>query len=101
MNPNNPLAPEHLLREIELTEAFRKRYPKLRQVARFDTASHRTMPRVAKLLTILRRFDAKEIQCYCFHGLSYACPMEELARLGDPAASNGRVILAHLGIHAK
>jgi acetate kinase len=29
--------------------------------------------------------------------LSYAYLMEELARLGDPAASKGRVILAHLG----
>ena len=32
-----------------------------------------------------------------FHGLSYAYLMEELARLGDPAATTGRVILAHLG----
>jgi acetate kinase len=29
--------------------------------------------------------------------LSYAYLMEELARLGDPAATTGRVILAHLG----
>ena len=92
-----PYDPEHLPREIELIEAFRKRYPKLRQVACFDTAFHRTMPRVAKLLPIPRRFDAKGIQRYGFHGLSYAYLMEELARLGDPAASNGRVILAHLG----
>jgi len=34
---------------------------------------------------------------YGFHGLSYAYLMEELARLGDPAAKTGRVILAHLG----
>jgi acetate kinase len=92
-----PYDPEHLPREIELIEAFRKRYPKLRQVACFDTAFHRTMPRVAKLLPIPRRFDAKGIQRYGFHGLSYAYLMEELIRLGDPAASKGRVILAHLG----
>jgi acetate kinase len=55
------------------------------------------MPRIAKLLPIPRRFDAKGVQRYGFHGLSYAYLMEELARLGDPAASNGRVILAHLG----
>ena len=92
-----PYDPEHLPREIELIEAFRQRYPKLPQVACFDTAFHRTMPRVAKLLPIPRRFDAKGIQRYGFHGLSYAYLMEELARLGDPAASKGRVILAHLG----
>jgi len=92
-----PYDPEHLPREIELIETFRQRYPKLPQVACFDTAFHRTMPRVAKLLPIPRRFDAKGIQRYGFHGLSYAYLMEELAHLGDAAASNGRVILAHLG----
>jgi acetate kinase len=55
------------------------------------------MPRVAKLLPLPRRYDAKGIQRYGFHGLSYAYLMEELARLGDPAAKTGRVILAHLG----
>lgn len=93
----SPYDPEHLPREIELIETFAQRYPKLPQVACFDTAFHRSMPRVAKLLPIPRRFDAKGIQRYGFHGLSYAYLMEELARLGDPAATSGRVILAHLG----
>jgi len=92
-----PYDPEHLPREIELIEAFRQRHPKLAQVACFDTAFHHTMPRVAKLLPIPRRFDAKGVQRYGFHGLSYAFLLEELARLGDPAAATGRVILAHLG----
>jgi acetate kinase len=92
-----PYDPDHLPREIELIEAFRQRRPKLPQVACFDTAFHRTMPRVAKLLPIPRRFDAKGVQRYGFHGLSYAYLMEELVRLGDPAATKGRVILAHLG----
>ena len=92
-----PYDPDHLPREIELIETFRQRHPKLPQVACFDTAFHQTMPRVAKLLPIPRRFDAKGIQRYGFHGLSYAYLMEELARLGDPAATKGRVILAHLG----
>jgi acetate kinase len=94
ISPNDP---DHLPREIELMETFRQRHPKLPQVACFDTAFHQTMPRVAKLLPIPRRFDAKGIQRYGFHGLSYAYLMEELTRLGDPAAKNGRVILAHLG----
>ena len=94
ISPNDP---DHLPREIELIETFRQRHPKLPQVACFDTAFHQTMPRVAKLLPIPRRFDAKGIQRYGFHGLSYAFLMEELARLGDPAAKKGRVILAHLG----
>jgi len=92
-----PYDPDHLPREIELIEAFRQRHPKLPQLACFDTAFHQTMPRVAKLLPIPRRFDAKGIQRYGFHGLSYAYLMEELTRLGDQAATKGRVILAHLG----
>jgi acetate kinase len=93
----SPYDPDHLPREIELIEVFLNRHPKLPQVACFDTAFHQTMPRVAKLLPIPRRFNAKGIQRYGFHGLSYAFLMEELARLGDPAAKTGRVILAHLG----
>ena len=92
-----PYDPEHLPREIELIEAFQQRHPTLPQVACFDTAFHRDMPRVAKRLAIPRRYDAMGIQRYGFHGLSYAYLMEELARLGDPAAKMGRVILAHLG----
>ena len=92
-----PYDPDHLPREIELIEVFRRRNPKLPQVACFDTAFHHTMPRVAKLLPIPRRFEAKGIQRYGFHGLSYSYLMEELARLGDASATTGRVILAHLG----
>jgi acetate kinase len=93
----SPCDPDHLPGEIELIETFRQRHPKLPQVACFDTTFHRTMPRVAKLLPIPRRYDAKGVQRYGFHGLSYAYLMEELARLGDPTATTGRVILAHLG----
>ena len=49
------------------------------------------------MLPIPRRYEAQGVQRYGFHGLSYAYLMEELERLGDPAAANGRVILAHLG----
>ncbi len=92
-----PYAPDHLPREIELMNGFRQRHPRLPQVACFDTAFHRTMPRVAKLLPIPRRYAAQGVQRYGFHGLSYTYLLEELARLGDPAAKRGRIILAHLG----
>lgn len=92
-----PYDPDHLPFEIELIETFLHRYPALQQVACFDTAFHSAMPRVAKLLPIPRRFDAKGIQRYGFHGLSYAYLMEELFRVAGAKASQGRVILAHLG----
>jgi acetate kinase len=92
-----PFDPEHLPREIELIEALRRRYSRLPQAVCFDTAFHRNMPRVATQLPLPRRYEARGIQRYGFHGLSYMFLMQELARLGDPAAARGRVILAHLG----
>ena len=92
-----PFDPEHLPEEILLTEAFHRRFPDLLQVACFDTAFHRDMPRVARMLPIPRRYDTKGVKRYGFHGLSYSFLMEELERLAGPKAVRGRVILAHLG----
>lgn len=92
-----PCDPQHLPFAIELIEAFRVRCPHLRQVVCFDTGFHATMPRVAKLLSLPRRFQRKDIQRYGFHGLSYQYLMQELMRLGDASATHGCVILAHLG----
>lgn len=92
-----PYGPEHLPREIELIEAVRQRHAALPQLACFDTAFHRTMPRVASQLPIPRRYEVAGVRRYGFHGLSYEFLMEELSHLGEPAATKGRVILAHLG----
>ncbi len=92
-----PYDPEHLPRELDMIEAFRDRFPELAQVACFDTLFHRTMPRLASLLPIPRRYEAKGVRRYGFHGLSYSYLMEELADTGDHGAANGRIILAHLG----
>jgi acetate kinase len=93
----SPFDPEHLPEEILLTEAFHRRFPDLPQVACFDTAFHHDLPRVAMLLPIPRRYEAKGVRRYGFHGLSYAFLMEELARVAGTQAAQGRVILAHLG----
>ena len=93
----SPYDPEHMPSEIQLMEVFRQRYPDLPQVACFDTAFHRDMPRVARILPIPRRFETKGVQRYGFHGLSYEYLMEELARVAGAEPAQGRVILAHLG----
>ncbi|HVA48435.1 MAG TPA: acetate/propionate family kinase [Pirellulales bacterium] len=92
----SPFDPEHLPGEIDLVEAFRKATPQVPQVACFDTAFHRHLPAEARLLAIPRKYAEQGIRRYGFHGLSYAFLMEELGRL-DPAAAQGRVVLAHLG----
>ncbi|MFT4843541.1 MAG: acetate kinase [Planctomycetota bacterium] len=89
--------PEHMPLEIHLIEAVARRYPKLPQVVCFDTTFHRTMPQVARMLPIPRRYQAMGVERYGFHGLSFAYLMQALTDLGDPAAKTGRVILAHLG----
>lgn len=92
-----PFDPEHLPAEIALIEFFVSRFPDVPQVACFDTAFHRNMPRVARMLPIPRRYDAMGLERYGFHGLSYAYLMQELERIAGAEAANGRVILAHLG----
>ncbi len=89
--------PDHLPGEIALIEAVQNRWPNLPQTACFDTAFHRSLPRVAQLLPIPRRFDAQGIRRYGFHGLSYSYLLGELSRIAGKQVANGRVILAHLG----
>ncbi len=93
----SPFDPEHLPEEILLTEALHRRFPELPQVACFDTAFHHDMPRVAQLISIPRRYEAKGVRRYGFHGISCAYIIGELARLAGAKAANGRVIVAHLG----
>ena len=92
-----PYDPEHMPREIELIKTLQRHFKRTPQVACFDTAFHRSMPRVATLLPIPRRYATRGVQRYGFHGLSFTFLLQQLVRLGDGAASKGRVILAHLG----
>ncbi|CAN5543131.1 acetate/propionate family kinase [soil metagenome] len=89
--------PEHLPEEIKLIEVFKKRHPAIKQIACFDTSFHTSMPVVAKLLSIPRRYFEMGIQRYGFHGLSYAYLVEELKRVAGEEAAKGKIILAHLG----
>jgi acetate kinase len=86
----SPFDPDHMPEEILLTEAFHRRFPDLPQVACFDTAFHHDLPRVAQMLPIPRRYEARGVRRYGFHGLSYEFLMEELARLAGPDVARGR-----------
>jgi acetate kinase len=92
-----PYDPDHMPNEIHLIEVFMLRHPKLPQFACFDTAFHIDMPSVAKLLAIPRRYQAKGVQRYGFHGLSYSYLLEQLTQLDGIEVMSSRVILAHLG----
>ncbi len=92
-----PLDPEHLPGEIAVIEACADRLKQTPQMACFDTAFHRDLPRVAQLLAIPLKYNRAGIRRYGFHGLSYSYLLEELARAAGPEAAAGRVVLAHLG----
>ena len=92
-----PLDRQHMPGEISLADAFQQRFPKVPQIACFDTAFHHDLPRVAQLLPIPRRYEAQGVRRYGFHGLSYEFLMSELIQIDGAAAARGRIILAHLG----
>jgi acetate kinase len=87
---------EHLPQTLRVIESVRQAYPALPQVACFDTAFHRRMPRVAQLYPLPREHWDAGVARYGFHGLSCEYILQELRAL-DGAAADGRVIVAHLG----
>jgi acetate kinase len=95
LNELSSLDPDHLPAEIAIVDALQRRG--VPQVACFDTAFHRTMPRVAQIVAVPRRFEARGVRRYGFHGLSYAYLADALARAAGETAAHGRVVMAHLG----
>jgi acetate kinase len=91
-----PIDPDHLPQAIMDIENVNRKYPDVSQIACFDTAFHRTMPRVAQLCPLSAQYFDKGILRYGFHGISYEYVMSEL-RILDGDLANGRVVVAHLG----
>ncbi|NOZ69751.1 MAG: acetate/propionate family kinase [Deferribacteres bacterium] len=93
----SPFAPQHLPHELDAIEAISRFAPHIKQVACFDTAFYRDMPRIARLYALPRDLREEGLQRYGFHGLSYEYITEELGRAVGEEAVRGRVIIAHLG----
>jgi acetate kinase len=91
-----PLDPDHLPAAIKGIQFVARKFPKLAQVACFDTAFHSPLPTVAKMYALPRRFYDHDVRRYGFHGLSFEYIVGELRKL-DPKLAAGRVIIAHLG----
>jgi acetate kinase len=89
-----PIVPLHQPFELEAIRVLAREYPKLRQVAVFDTSFHRTMPQVAQRYALPAAVLGDEIRHWGYHGTSY----EYISRvLAQYAPSARRVIAAHLG----
>ena len=91
-----PLAPLHQPHSLAVIEAVARKDPRVRQVACFDTAFHRTQPPVAQAFALPRRYAEECVRRYGFHGLSYEYVASALPAI-DPRAAAGRTVVAHLG----
>lgn len=91
-----PLAPLHQPRNLEPIEILTASHPSIPQVACFDTAFHRTLPREAQSYGLPRAVTEAGAHRYGFHGLSYEYIAGRLAGF-DRRAAEGRTIVCHLG----
>ncbi|PIE14055.1 MAG: acetate kinase [Rhodobacterales bacterium] len=91
-----PLAPAHQPHNIAGIEAVARNHPTLPQFASFDTAFHRSQPRLEQLYALPRHLLDDGVLRYGFHGLSYDFIAAQMPRvMGERAA--GKVAVLHLG----
>lgn len=88
------LAPLHQPHNLAAIRALAKVNPNLPQVACFDTAFHRSQPKVATLFALPRAMTESGVRRYGFHGLSYAYIARVMPRY-SPETS--KIVVAHLG----
>ncbi|WP_369722111.1 acetate/propionate family kinase [Bradyrhizobium sp. LLZ17] len=89
-------APLHLPHNLAPIRSILASFPKLPQVACFDTAFHRTHAAVADHYAIPRTLYAEGVRRYGFHGLSYEYIAKTLSTVAPDIAMK-RVIVADLG----
>jgi acetate kinase len=93
-----PLGPLHNppnLRGIQISQEL---FPKLPQVAVFDTAFHQSMPPRAYLYAVpYEWFENHEVRRYGFHGTSHRYVSEQAVRLLGLPPNDHRLVTAHLG----
>ncbi len=91
-----PLAPDHLPGELAAIDLCAARLPGVPQFACYDTWFHRTLPEVARLLPLPRRYTDQGVRKFGFHGVWYEWIAGCLEQL-DPGRAGGRAVVAHLG----
>lgn len=92
----SPLAPDHQPYNLSAVHAVADFLPQLTQTLSFDTAFHRSQPRIAQLYAIPRALTEAGIIRYGYHGLSYASTARRLSE-AFPNSSSRRTLALHLG----
>jgi acetate kinase len=92
------LAPLHNPANILGIEIAEKVYPKLPQIAVFDTAFHQTMPKYSYLYAIpYELYTNHQIRKYGFHGTSHRYVSQKAAEILGKPLDGCSFISAHLG----
>lgn len=91
-----PLAPLHQPRCLAPVRALAALRPGLMQIGCFDTAFHHDLAPAARDFALPRRFAARGVRRYGFHGLSFEYVAGRLAEIAPELAAKPTVI-AHLG----
>jgi acetate kinase len=93
-----PLAPLHNPANLEAIRAFASSFPKLPQVAIFDTAFHQSMPEYASDYAIPLALKTEyHIRRYGFHGISHSYLTKEAAEFLNIPRKSISLITLHLG----
>jgi acetate kinase len=85
-------APLHTPPALDVIRQAQVRFPRVAQVACFDTAFHAQLPDVARILPIPSELRSAGVRRYGFHGLSCESVVRQLG--GDVP---DRMVIAHLG----
>ncbi len=91
-----PIMPLHQPHNLAGVRAVTQLRPELLQVACFDTAFHRTKPKVAERFGLPDEMFLNGVRRWGFHGLSYESIANQFHQVA-PEIAAGRVIVAHLG----
>jgi len=90
------LAPAHQPAEIALIRDVQELLPDVPQIACFDTAFHRTQPKLSQWFALPRALSESGIVRIGFHGLSYEYIASVLPQIAG-AHPYGKIVVAHLG----
>jgi len=92
------LAPLHNPANLIGIEEARKAFPKLKQVAVFDTAFHQSMPEYAYIYAVpYAWYEKYDVRRYGFHGTSHRYVAQQAAKILNKSLEKCALISAHLG----
>jgi len=92
------LAPLHNPVNLLGIKALAKEYPKLKQVAVFDTAFHQTLPKTAYIYALpYEQYTKNHVRRYGFHGTSHSFVAKEAAKKLGKDMDEANLITIHLG----